>query len=150
MPEQILQATQDVCEQLLPNWTVSVTWAEADAESVSVTLSHPASHGIVFAFKPEDEKAIPAQVQRWVTALRSELDRFEAAPPLTNQTLVLGLQTLTKYFSWTSRQLDIVASVLLDAEVFSEAEVAWLAGYIAEDAPYQPVCKFGKNCPNHG
>jgi hypothetical protein len=62
-----------------------------------------------------------------------------AAPRFVHPDVVMGVQALARAFEWPALEVKGVAFLLFEAGTLTEQETSWLAGYLAEDAPMEPL-----------
>lgn len=129
------QLTQ-LLQQRSPAWELSCETSESGAYTIS--LSHPASHGLIYIVEEHDSDAVVRVASAWL-ADNEELSIADAAPTLAHPELVLGLRTLTAAFDWPNEQVRSVAFLLAETEALNREEAAWLAGFVGSNAPGQVV-----------
>lgn len=124
-----------------PDWTVTARLRDVDGQAwIQIRALHPASAGLFWSH-PATESLLP-----WLEhALSSERELALAsqAPELIDSALVLGLRNLTKRYEWPAEQLQAVAFLLYENGAITEDEAAWLAGYVAHDAPMRATSPLG-------
>jgi hypothetical protein len=101
-----------------------------------LVAEHPASSGLELDVEGSDP-GITQHVE-WFCRQR-EVSIADAAPPLVHRDVVMGVQDLARAFEWPAREVKGVAFLLFEAGALTAEETSWLAGYVAEDAPMEPV-----------
>ena len=101
---------------------------------------HPASSGLVL----DVDASNPRMTQQLEEFSRSrEVSVANAAPPLVHPDVVMGVQALARAYEWPAGEVRGVAFLLFEAGALTVEETSWLAGYLAEDAPMEPVSPLG-------
>ncbi|MEQ1788206.1 MAG: hypothetical protein ABL966_14225 [Acidimicrobiales bacterium] len=97
---------------------------------------HPASSGLVL----DTDSSDPQMAERvgWFCRQR-EVAVAEASPHLVHRDAVMGVRALAKAYEWPAAEVKGVAFLLFDVGALTQEEASWLAGYVAEDAPMEPV-----------
>lgn len=101
-----------------------------------LVADHPASSGLVLDIDSSDPHM--AEHLGWFCRQR-EVSVADAAPRLVHRDVVMGIQALARAYEWPAREVKSVAFLLFEAGALTEEETSWLAGYLAEDAPMEPV-----------
>ena len=102
--------------------------------AVAVEARHPASHGMVLEVADvNDDASVSAAITAWLR--QREFRVADEAPRLEHPDLVLGVRTLAQAFEWPAIEVRAVAFLLFEAHVLLRSEAAWLAGFVAPDAP---------------
>jgi hypothetical protein len=106
-----------------------------------IELAHPGSAGLRLQIDP-DTPDVRGEVVTWLQQNRI-LHVVAAAPHFEHPTPASGLRTLTQIFDWPATELRALAFLLWEAGAVTLEEAAWLAGYVADDAPMTPISPEG-------
>ncbi|WP_052668107.1 hypothetical protein [Nitriliruptor alkaliphilus] len=149
MNEQtFIKALEQRAQQLVPAWKVEVR-SEPTATAATVSLTHPASHGLLLDVSGDAAKPDPLTWMQNALAENPELMVVAAAPALAHRQLVLGVRSLIAAFEWHNREVRALAFVLWEVGALTEQEAAWLAGYCGSEASMTPVSPMTGSAP-HG
>lgn len=97
---------------------------------------HPASSGLALDTDASDPQM--TEHVGWFCRQR-EVAVADASPHLVHRDAVMGVRALAKAYEWPAGEVKGVAFLLFEVGALTLEETSWLAGYIAEDAPMQPV-----------
>jgi hypothetical protein len=121
------------------DWVLHI---ERDDERHRLLLhaEHPASSGMILDIDLSSPRM--AEHLEWFARER-EVSIANAAPPLVHPDIVMGVQALARAYEWPANEVRGVAFLLHEASALTVEETSWLAGYLAEDAPMEPVSPLG-------
>jgi hypothetical protein len=118
--------------QLAPSsrWVLST---EPNRAGWVLVANHPASAGLVLETGTFDWEQAERLVTGWMG--EREFRVADAAPELVHPDTVAGVRSLATAFEWPTVQVRAVAFLLFESDVLTADEAAWLAGFVAADAP---------------
>jgi hypothetical protein len=118
--------------QLAPSsrWVLG---ADRNSDGFVIVADHPASAGLVLETATFDREVAERRMTRWMR--EREFAVADAAPELVHPAVVAEVRTLALAFAWPTAQVRAVAFLLFGADAISADEAAWLAGFVAPDAP---------------
>jgi len=98
-----------------------------------IVADHPASAGLVLETATFDKDVAERRIAPWTR--EREFAVADAAPELVHAGVVAEVRALAQAFAWPAAQVRAVACMLFGVEAISADEAAWLAGFVAPDAP---------------
>ena len=137
------EVEQSIVESLGRNaigWSVAASTDEIGCWEV--LLSHPASNGLGFHTGKTDAAEAVATVLAGLVST-DELGIVAASPTLTHSDAVIGIRSLAQAFRWPNREVGAVAFLMFECGSLSEAEAAWISGFIGDGAPGRPRSPVG-------
>jgi hypothetical protein len=134
-PDEVKRIVDDWLAAHASGWSAHV---EDQLAGRAVSLHHEASHGLVFDWNESGDDDPTDWILRALSN-SAEVSIASAAPPLAHRDFVLGLRTLATVHSWDSRQMRSIASLLCEFGHLTDAETAWLAGWVGADAPKRVI-----------
>jgi hypothetical protein len=130
--DEVLDAARQLFEPS-SGWSLRL---ERRGERLTLRAEHQASHGL--ALDIDTWTSDSAEHLEWWSHQR-EVAVAAAAPQLVHPELVMGLRTLTVAYRWGAAELRGIAFLLFEVQALTLEETSWLSGYVADDAPMQPV-----------
>jgi hypothetical protein len=103
------------------------------ADGFVIVADHPASAGLVLETATFDRDLAERRITWWMR--EREFAVADAAPELVHPSVVAEVRALAQAFAWSAVQLRTVAFLLFGVDAISADEAAWLAGFVAPDAP---------------
>lgn len=137
---RIVSAVRSLLPAAVRSWEITAQRRVGDG-TWTLSMSHEASHGLVFESMPVDADATIAALRSMLPRQHRELERVGHAPALTHPDIVMELRALARIFDWT--RTEVVSVVRLVEERLSPDEVEWLTRWVGRDEKPRPMSLDG-------